>query len=293
MKIAIASGKGGTGKTTLATNLAMVASRQGSNEGLLDCDVEEPNCHIFLQPQIRLRCPVTVPVPKVDSEQCTKCGQCVEVCQYNALVCLPTGVLVFSELCHGCGGCQLLCPVEAITEEKREIGVVEVGCANGFSFAQGRLRIGEAMSPPLIKALKAGATQADLVIIDAPPGTSCPVIESIRDCDFVILVTEPTPFGLNDLKLAVEMVRALELPFGVVINRVDVGDDKVQLYCSENSIAILEQIPDDRRIAEAYSRGQMICESLPEYESLFEELLNKASKKVKVHADHVETTDHG
>ena len=284
MKIAIASGKGGTGKTTVATNLATVASLAGSDVTLLDCDVEEPNCHIFVKPQIRLTFPVTVPVPKVDTEQCTGCGKCGEVCQYSAIVCLKDKVLVFPELCHGCGGCQLLCPVEAITEEKREVGVVEVGRAKGFAFAQGRLRIGEAMSPPLIKAVKAAATQTDLVIIDAPPGTSCPVIESIRDSDFVMLVTEPTPFGLNDLKLAVEMVRALELPFGVVINRADVGDDKVQIYCSDNGITILEQIPDDRRIAEAYSRGEMICESLPEYESLFSGLLSKVAQGVKARA---------
>ena len=185
---------------------------------------------------------------------------------------------------HGCGGCQLFCPVEAISEEKREVGVVEVGRAKGFAFAQGRLRIGEAMSPPLIKAVKKAANKADLVIIDAPPGTSCPVIESIRDSDFVMLVTEPTPFGLNDLKLAVEMVRALELPFGVVINRADVGDDKVQLYCSDNGIRILEEIPDDRRIAEAYSRGRMICQALPEYESLFAGLLSKVAQGVKARA---------
>jgi len=284
MKIAIASGKGGTGKTTVATNLATVASLAGSDVTLLDCDVEEPNCHIFVKPEIRLTCPVTVPVPKVDAEKCTGCGKCGEVCRYSAIVCLKGKVLVFPELCHGCGGCQLFCPVEAISEEGREVGVVEVGRAKGFTFAQGRLRIGEAMSPPLIKAVKKAANKADLVIIDAPPGTSCPVIESVRDSDFVMLVTEPTPFGLNDLKLAVEMVRALELTFGVVINRADVGDDKVQLYCSDNGIAILEQIPDDRRIAEAYSRGEMICETLPEYGSLFVQLLSRITEEVKIHA---------
>ena len=293
MKIAIASGKGGTGKTTLATNLGTVASRQGSDVALLDCDVEEPNCHIFLQPQIKLRCPVTVPVPKVDTEKCTKCGKCVEVCQYNALVCLPTGVLVFAELCHGCGGCELFCPAEAISEEARQIGVVEVGQAKGFRFVQGRLNVGQAMSPPVIKAVRNVVSEVGLVIIDAPPGTSCPVISSIRGCDFVILVTEPTPFGLNDLKLAVDMVRTLELPFGVVINRADVGDDEVRLYCSHNDIKVLEEIPDDRRIAEAYSRGEMICEVLPEYESLFAGLLNKIAEEVKIRADRVEITDHG
>ena len=186
--------------------------------------------------------------------------------------------------CKACMICLRNCPAEAISEEKREVGVVEVGRAKGFTFAQGRLRIGEAMSPPLIKAVKKAANKADLVIIDAPPGTSCPVIESVRDSGFVMLVTEPTPFGLNDLKLAVEMVRALELTFGVVINRADVGDDKVQLYCGDNGIAILEQIPDDRRIAEAYSRGEMICETLPEYGPLFVQLLSKITEEVKIGA---------
>ena len=296
MKIAIASGKGGTGKTTLSTNLAVVASR-GQNVTLLDCDVEEPNCHIFVRPEIQKSLSVAVPVPKVDSEKCTKCGKCVEVCEYNAMVCLPSGVLVFAELCHGCGGCELFCPAEAISEAKREVGVVEVGRAKrfdpGFDVIQGRLRIGEAMSPPLIKAVKNTATEDGLTIIDAPPGTSCPVIESIRDCDFVVLVTEPTPFGLNDLKLAVQMVRALELSFGVVINRADVGDDRVESYCEQNGISILEQIPDDRRIAEAYSRGEMICEALPEYGSVFEGLLNKVAEGVKMGVEYAETTDHG
>ena len=292
MKIAIASGKGGTGKTTLATNLGTVASRQGSDVALLDCDVEEPNCHIFLQPQIRYSCPVAVPVPKVDTEKCTKCGKCVEVCQYNALVCLPTGVLVFAELCHGCGGCELFCPAEAISEEARQVGVVEVGQAKGFRFVQGRLNVGQAMSPPVIKAVRNVISEVGLVIIDAPPGTSCPVISSIRGCDFVILVTEPTPFGLNDLKLAVDMVRTLELPLGVVINRADVGNDEVRLYCSHNDITVLEEIPDDRRIAEAYSRGEMVCEVLPEYESLFAGLLSKIAEEVKIRADRMERTDH-
>ena len=194
---------------------------------------------------------------------------------------MPTGVRVFAELCHGCGGCQLFCPAEAISEKARLVGAVEVGHAKGFRFVQGRLNVGQAMSPPVIKDVRNVVSGNGLIIIDAPPGTSCPVIESIRDCDFVILVTEPTPFGLNDLKLAVEMVRALRLPFGVVINRANVGDDKVQLYCTENDIEVLEEIPDDRKIAEAYSRGEMICEVLPEYESLFAGLLNKLAQGIK------------
>jgi len=282
MKIAIASGKGGTGKTTVATNLAHVASRNGRDVAYLDCDVEEPNGYIFLKPEITNSEPVGNLIPEVDEKACTHCGQCGEICQYSAIVCIGEKVLVYPELCHGCGGCWLVCPVGAITAVSRQIGLLEVGRAGQIHFVQGLLNIGEAMSPPVIKAVKAAAPKAELLITDAPPGTSCPVIESIRDSDFVLLVTEPTPFGLNDLKLAVEMVRALRLPLGVVINRSDIGDQGVRRYCDRNRIDILAEIPDDRRIAEAYSRGVMICEALPDYQSLFEGLLNEVTQKVRV-----------
>ncbi len=279
VRVAIASGKGGTGKTTVATNLAYVASRNGQSVAYLDCDVEEPNGHIFLRPQITDRKPVGTLIPRVDEEKCTHCGKCGEICQYSAIVCVGQKVLVYPELCHACGGCWLVCPQDAIAEVFREMGLLESGRAGAVQFVQGTLNIGEAMSPPVIKAVKAAAPEADLVITDVPPGTSCPVIESIRDCDFVLLVTEPTPFGLNDLKLAVEMVRALKLSFGVAINRADVGDRAVQLYCRNKRIKVLAEIPDDRRIAEAYSRGEMVCEALPEYQSLFEGLLKGVAEK--------------
>ena len=269
MRIAIASGKGGTGKTTIATNLAFTLSKQGREVQLLDCDVEEPNCHIFVKPEIERSEKITVSVPKVDHEKCTGCGICGEVCQYSAIVCLKDKVLVFGEMCHGCGGCMLFCPEEAITEEGREVGQVEIGRAKGFHFAQGRLRVGEVMAPPIIKAVKRAVKPTEIMIIDAPPGTSCPVIESVKDADFVILVTEPTPFGLNDLKLAVDMVRALGLPFAVAINRCDVGDDAVKHYCDAEGIEIILEIPNDRRIAESYSRGEMACECLGEYVEIF------------------------
>jgi MinD superfamily P-loop ATPase len=272
-KIAVASGKGGTGKTTVATNLAYVASRNGRSVVYLDCDVEEPNGHLFLKPEISQRTPVGNLIPEVDEEKCTHCGQCGKICQYSAIVCLGQKVLVYPELCHACGGCSLVCPTDAITEVLRPIGVLESGHAGPIWFVHGLLNVGEAMSPPVIRAVKGAAPQAELVITDVPPGTSCPVVESIRDSDFVLLVTEPTPFGLNDLKLAVEMVRALRLPFGVIINRADLGDDEVLRYCHQDGIKILTEIPDDRRIAEAYSRGEMVCEALPEYKSLFEGLL--------------------
>jgi MinD superfamily P-loop ATPase len=275
VKVAIASGKGGTGKTTVATNLAYVASRNGQSITYLDCDAEEPNGHIFLRPQITDRKPMGTLIPRVDEERCTQRGKCGEICQYSAIVCVGQKVLVYPELCHACGGCWLVCPQDAVAEVFREMGLLESGRTGAVQFVRGILNIAEAMSPPVIKAVKAAAPEADLIITDVPPGTSCPVIESIRDCDFVLLVTEPTPFGLNDLKPAVETVRAPKLPLGVVINRADVGDRAVQLYCRSKRITVLAEIPDDRRIAEAYSRGEVVCEVLPEYQSLFERLLER------------------
>ena len=288
MIVAIASGKGGTGKTTVAVNLAKVLSEHGHNVQLLDCDVEEPNCHIFVKPTFDSSERVDVLVPEVDEELCTLCGQCADICQFKAIVCLKKSVLTFPELCHGCAGCWLVCPADAITPVGREVGKVESGQASGFPFAHGMLRIGEAMSPPLIKAVKKKIDPARTCIIDAPPGTSCPVIQAVNGCDFLVLVTEPTPFGLNDLRLAVDMARELGLPHGVVINRCDVGDDGVKEYCGEQGVRVLGEIPDDRRIAEAYSRGELAVDALPEYEAQFETLwasietqLPKAQEKVE------------
>jgi MinD superfamily P-loop ATPase len=279
MRIAVASGKGGTGKTTVATNLAYAASLDGRTVAYVDCDVEEPNGHLFLKPDIAATTSVSRPIPHVDPDKCTLCGLCGEICQYSAIAPVGKTVLVYPELCHACGGCLLVCPSGAIREQPREIGRLETGNAGPIQFVHGLLDIGEAMSPPLIRQVKQAAPHADLVLIDAPPGTSCPVIESVRGADYVLLVTEPTPFGRHDLKLAVEMVRALRLSFGVVINRAGMGDDQTAAYCRASRVEIIEEIPDDRRIAEAYSRGAMVCEALPEYRSLFEELLNRITKE--------------
>jgi MinD superfamily P-loop ATPase len=275
MIIAIASGKGGTGKTTLATNLAAWLSRRGEQVQLLDCDVEEPNCHLFLNPANTSREAVGLPVPQVDQQICVGCGQCARICQFSAIVCVKGQVLVFPELCHGCGGCVRVCPEGAIDEVPREIGVVETGRADGFEFVHGRLRIGEAMSPPLIRAVKRRISGRGTSIIDAPPGTSCPVIEAVKDSHICLLVTEPTPFGLNDLKLAVGMVRTLDLPHAVIINRADIGDRKVVGYCRHEGIQVLLEIPDDRRIAQGYSRGRLILDVAPEYEEIFQGLMEK------------------
>lgn len=264
MKIAIASGKGGTGKTTVAVNLACVLADKGQTVQYLDCDVEEPNGHIFLKPEITDTEPVGIPVPVMDEEKCTGCRKCAEVCQYHAIAVLKKP-LIFAELCHGCGGCALVCPAGAIREENRTIGVVETGMAERLAFVQGRLNVGEPMAPPLIRAVKEKAIAGGVAIMDAPPGTSCPVVATVRDTDFVLLVTEPTPFGLNDLRLAVEMIRQLGVPHGIVINRADSGDRRVHDFCVAQAIPILLEIPDDRHVAEAYSRGHMAVRVLTEW----------------------------
>ena len=281
MNVAIASGKGGTGKTTVATNLAVTAAASGREVQVLDCDVEAPNAHLFLKPEIERSEAVSVPVPEVDEEKCTACGECGRICQYSAIVSLKTKPLVFPELCHGCGGCALVCPEGAITEGLREVGVVEEGSAGGVRFAGGKLRIGEAMAPPLIRAVKERALEDALVIVDAPPGTSCPVIEAVRGADFVLLVTEPTPFGLNDLAIAVDTVRKLGLPFAVVVNRAGLGHDSVYAYCEDENIDILAELPDDRRVAEAYSRGELAARALPEFASRFQAVMEQVERRAR------------
>jgi len=277
MIIAVASGKGGTGKTTVAINLAKVF---GSPVHLLDCDVEEPNARLFLQGTQRTEEPVIVLLPEVDASLCTACGACSELCAYNAIVSLKTVPLVFPELCHSCGGCALVCPVAAIHEIDRRIGVVRTFESGRITLVEGRIDVGVTMAPPVIKAVKSHLSDDLPAILDAPPGTSCSVIETVRGVDFVVLVTEPTPFGLHDLKLTVGMLQKLRIPFGVVVNRVGIGDNRVHSYCSENGISLLGEIPDDRRIAQAYSRGELIVDALPEYSQIFEHILNATVKEI-------------
>lgn len=269
MKISVASGKGGTGKTTVSVNLAQVFDGEIA---LADCDVEEPNAHLFLKTTKAAEKIVGIPVPEVDESLCDGCGECSKICQFSAIVTFGTASLVFPEMCHGCGGCTLVCPHKAITEKDHRIGVVETSRADHITLVMGRLDVGVALAPPLIRAVRTELPPTGNAILDAPPGTSCPVIAAVRDTDMVLLVTEPTPFGLNDLALAVEMVRELQLPFGVIVNRMGSGDDRVQDYCNRESIPIFMEIPDDRRIAEAYSRGILMVDALPEYRALFEEL---------------------
>jgi MinD superfamily P-loop ATPase len=285
MILTIASGKGGTGKTTIAINLALSLVSQQQNPKLLflDCDVEEPNAHLFLKPVITRQEEVNIMIPQVDEARCAHHARCAEVCQYHAIAALPNMTLVFPELCHGCGGCTLECPEEAISEVPHTIGIIEEGQAGAIAFAHGILNVGEPMATPIIRQLKRGMGSGfDLAILDAPPGTACPVVESMRGADFVLMVTEPTPFGLHDLRLAVQVARdELGLPVAVVVNHDGVGDTGVDEYCTTEGIPILMRIPLDRRIAEAYSRGIPLVEALPEYHDQFRRLFLKITREVR------------
>lgn len=269
MILAIASGKGGTGKTSVSVNLARVLD---APVHLLDCDVEEPNAHLFLKGTLTGEEEVTVAVPEIDPELCNACDECVEFCQFNALASVGKAPMLFPELCHGCGGCMRVCPHDAISEKQHRIGTVKTYQAGGITLSSGCLDVGVSLASTLVHAVKNRLNGNAMAILDAPPGTACPAVATLRGADFAVLVTEPTPFGLHDLTLAVDTVRELKLAFGVVINRVGIGDDRVQRYCADENIPVLLEIPDDRRIAEAYSRGELIVDALPEYRAHFTRL---------------------
>lgn len=272
MIIAIASGKGGTGKTTVSVNLAKVFE---NSVRLLDCDVEEPNAHLFLNSELLNEEIVNIRIPEVKEVRCNGCGDCSDFCEFNAIVVVNKMAMVIPELCHGCGGCALVCPRNALREVDKRIGTVETLKAGHITLVQGKLDIGVASAPPLVNAVKKYIQTGCHTILDAPPGTSCPAVATLRDTDFAVLVTEPTPFGLHDLKLAVAMTRQIKVPFGVIVNRYGIGDDRVHEYCQQENIPLLLEIPDDRRIAEAYSRGEILCDALPEYRSLFTSLRDR------------------
>ncbi|MEE8638204.1 MAG: ATP-binding protein [Candidatus Margulisiibacteriota bacterium] len=275
MIISIASGKGGTGKTTIATSLALSIGR---NVQFLDCDVEEPNARIFLKPQIEKVEKVTVLVPEVDENKCDFCGKCSEVCEYNAIVVAKNKVLIFPELCHSCGGCVLFCPQKAIAEKEREIGKIEVGKAGDIGFISGILNVGEAMPVPMVSAVKRKINKEKSVIIDVSPGTSCPVVEAVKYSDYCILVTESTPFGLSDLKLAMGVLAKMKIPCGIVINKYDSTYTKTEEFCKQQDIPVLLKIPEDRKIAESYSKGEPLVKALPEYKNEFVKMLERIKK---------------
>jgi MinD superfamily P-loop ATPase len=268
MHIAVLSGKGGTGKTTLSTNLA-----KAMNWAYVDCDVEEPNGFIFLKPEMKEKRDVFIPIPKIDEEECISCKKCVQICQFNALAHTNEKILLFEKLCHGCGACVLVCPVNAITEEDRVIGEIGIGKSDDIDCMAGLLNIGEPMAVPIIHDLK-NLLNEKPTIIDCSPGSSCTVVASITDVDYAVLVTEPTAFGLHDLKIAVSLVRNMNIPFGVVINRVDEEENMIDLYCKDENIDILGRIPFSRKVATLYSQGKLILEDA-EYKKILKEIGEK------------------
>ncbi|MBW2060943.1 MAG: ATP-binding protein [Deltaproteobacteria bacterium] len=272
MIIAIASGKGGTGKTTVAAALVKVWDRPVQ---AVDLDVEEPNLALYLKPELTGREISMMEIPLADQDKCTACGACSEICQFKAISVLGEYILTFPEMCHGCGGCLAVCPEGALSPDTRELGEVLWGWAGEIDFLMGRLRVGEAMSPPLMRAAKKRLDSSRDVIIDAPPGVSCPAVNAVKDTDVIVLVTEPTPFGFYDLKLAREAFTPIGAPMGVVINRTGIGDKGVYDYCHATGLPILLEIPYDRQVAEAYSRGEVIVDALPEYQNMFLELSSR------------------
>jgi len=268
MFVAVASGKGGTGKTTVAVSLALAVADTQKVQ-FLDCDVEEPNGHLFLKPHLMYRESVTVPVPRVEQSKCTFCGRCAEVCAYHALVVLPKEILIFPEICHSCGGCWQFCPEKAIVPVDQEIGWIEGGLAGEVEFVHGCLKVGTAISPPLIQSVKDRRLSEAAVIADVPPGTSCPVIKAVEGSDFCLLVTEPTPFGLHDLELAAEMIRELNIPGGVIVNRSDGKDEDVERFCRNTNLPVLLKVPLDREIAVGYAGGLPLLAVQPQWKKDF------------------------
>ena len=277
MIVSVASGKGGTGKTSVAVNMALSIG----NVQLIDCDVEEPNAHIFLKPTINHTQEVTVSVPVINEKACNRCGKCSDFCQYNALFVGTDKVLVFPDLCHSCGGCVLVCPAEAISEEQYRIGTLKRGSADDVELVYGELDVQKPMAVPVITAVKKQIINDKNVILDSPPGTSCPVIQTVKGSDFCVLVTEPTPFGLHDLKIIVQVLENMKIPFGVVLNRAGIGDKRVHEFCREKNIPILLEIPYDKRIAELYSQGIPFSKEMTEWKTKFQELFKTVERLAK------------
>jgi len=277
MIVSVASGKGGTGKTSVAVNMALSVG----NIQLLDCDVEEPNAYLLVHPEIHKKEPVYSLIPKVDRTLCNACGECTKFCQFNAIFVAQEKILVFPELCHSCGGCALVCPKKAITWEKQKIGTLNFGAIDELSIVYGELEVSKPLAVPVIKAVKEQIKEGANIILDCPPGTSCPFVETVSGSDFCVLVTEPTPFGLHDLTIAVEVLRKVGVPLGVIVNRAGIGDKKVYEYCANEKIRILLEIPYERRIAELYSKGVPFSLEMPEWAKKFQILYSEIKELVE------------
>ena len=277
MILSIASGKGGTGKTTVSVNLALSLGRVQ----LIDCDVEEPNDNIFIKANIDSIQDVNVEIPQIDSEKCLNCGACTDFCSFNAIVDLSSGIKIFSGLCHSCGGCKLVCQNDAISWKDKKIGSIRKGKNEDILFCEGILDIGESRPTPIIKSLKYQIRTGIDTILDCPPGTSCSFLETVNGSDFCILVTEPTPFGFNDLKIAVEALKEMGVPFGVVINRDGIGDDEIEIFCKKEMIPILLKIPYNKEIAKLYSKGESFIDYFPEISGQLVFVFNNIKGMVK------------
>jgi len=275
MKIAVASGKGGTGKTMVTASLA---ATWGKLVVAVDLDVEEPNLHLFVKPNIAGNRQATIEIPIVDESKCTFCRKCAELCQFKAISILGSVALVFPEMCHGCGGCMAVCPEDAISVGSRVLGDISWGDTDTGYFMMGRLRVGEAMSPPLIRAVLADLENPDRfnggqdILLDSPPGVSCPAVNAVMESDAIVLVTEPTPFGLFDLRLAYQAFAPLNKIMGVVVNRAGLGNDEIYDFCREERLPVFAQIPYDRSIAQAYADGRLVAHNSPEMVALFSDL---------------------
>jgi MinD superfamily P-loop ATPase len=276
--ISIASGKGGTGKTTIAASLASVIPESV----YIDCDVEEPNGHLLLKPEFISEDTADKFLPLIDQDKCTFCGKCVEVCEFNALINLKYEIVLFEEMCHGCVACKYFCPSKVISTRVKDIGIVRVGITkNKILFADGVLNIGESAAAPLIKEVKKKIIDGRINILDSPPGTSCSMVETVRDSDFCVLVTESTPFGLNDLKLAIDVLKTIDIPFGVIINKYDSSFEEMENYLNEKDIEILLKIPFDRKYAEAYSEGILPLNKYLELEKDFARLYKNIMERIE------------
>jgi MinD superfamily P-loop ATPase len=281
MRLAIASGKGGTGKTTVATCLASLLAQAGERVTYVDCDAEEPNGHLILGPKVERIRTVDVNVVAIDTKRCTGCGKCCRACQFHALACVNESVTTFPQLCHSCGACSLVCPADAIVEMPQRRGIVREGHVGDLAFIGGEMSVGEESVTPIIRELKELVPEEGISILDAPPGTACPAVETMRGADRVVLITEPTPFGLNDLKLAADTAKALGIHADVVINRCDIGTGQTLDYCLKEGLEVLMEIPNDRAVAEAYSTGTLPTATVPGFRETMLVLANRVAAWAK------------